>query len=160
MDIIPDANMGALLTAILAELGTVATGVVDVHLFTNDLTPTKDNVLGDFTELTNVIVPGYAKSTANWFAGVPFRRPDGGWESPSSLADPHFHSTGTIPVPTVVYGFFLTDSTDAILLGSGRFDVPFTFFSNGDGFALPGNPVLTQTDGDTLTFNPANMQPE
>jgi hypothetical protein len=157
--IIPDANMSAVLTAIELALGTAVTGLVHVHLYTNNLTPSKTNVLGDFTELTVAEVPGYAAQSANWFAGVPFRRQDGNWEDPSSLVDPTFAATGAVPAPVSVYGFFLTDSTDAILLGSGLFDSPFTFTAIGDGFTLPGNPVLGQADDLSLTLTLQDLQP-
>jgi hypothetical protein len=157
---IPDVMMGPILTAIESSLGTVATGLVHVHLYTNNLTPTKSNVLADFTELTNVEVPGYVKKNANWFAGVPFRRQDGAWEDPSSLVDPDFVCSGSAPPsPQIVYGFFLTDSTDAILLGSGAFDVPFTFVQLGDGFTLSGNPALLQDTGNSLQLQLQDLQP-
>lgn len=159
MFIVPDVSMSGLLTALLAQLGTVATGLIHVHLYTNSLSPSKTNVLGDFTELTNVEVPGYGPSPANWFAGSPVRQPTGGWEGPDSLADPSFLATGTVPSPIAVVGFFLTDSTNAILLGSGVFGTPFTFQSAGDGFVLPGNPVLTQTDPNTLTVTLPDLEP-
>lgn len=159
MYIVPDAIMSALLTAIELQLGTAITGLVHVHLYTNNLTPTKNNILADYTELTNIEVPGYAAKSANWFAGVPFRRLDGSWEDPSSLVDPSFVATGPPPAPQVVYGFFITDSTDAILLGSGLFATPFTFVSTGDGFTLPGNPSLIQSDGNTLILSLQDLQP-
>lgn len=159
MFIVPDVLMAGIMTAVELALGTAITGLVHVHLYTNNLSPTKTNVLGDFTELTNVEVPGYAVKSANWFAGVPFRRSDGTWEDPSSLVDPTFVATGAPPVPIVVYGAFLTDSTDAILVGSGIFTVPFTFTLIGDGFTLPGNPLLLQSDGQTLTLTLQDLEP-
>lgn len=159
MYVIPDANMAGVITAILAQLGTTGTGAVKIHLYTNNLSPTKANVLGDFTELTTMEVPGYAAASANWFAGVPFRQPTGGWEGPDSLADPSFVATGAPPSPQIVYGWFATDSSNAILLGSGQFTNPFTFSLSGDGFALPGNPVLTQTDNTTLTLTLPDLEP-
>lgn len=159
MYVIPDGNMSGLLTAILAQLGTVGTGALKVHLYGNNLTPTRTSVLGDFTEVTNVEVPGYVAADANYFAGVPFRQPTGGWEGPDSLADPSFVATGAPPVPKVVYGFFVTDTTNAILLGSGVFNSPFTFTLSGDGFTLTGNPVLTQTDTDTIALVFPDWQP-
>ena len=159
MFIIPDANMPAILTAIAAQLGTAATGLVHVHLYTNNFTPDKNSLLAAFTELTAVEVPGYAAKSVNWFAGVPFRRNDGQWEDPSSLADPSFVATGPPPAPQVVYGFFLTDSTDAILLGSGLFDAPFTFQNTGDGFTLPGNLLLNQGDSTSLTLTFPDLVP-
>jgi len=159
MYIIPDLNMAGILTALELQLGTAATGLVHIHLFANAFTPTNANILADFTELTNVEVPGYAAKNANWYAGVPFRQNGGAWEGPDSLADPAFVATGPPPAPVVVYGFFATDSTDAILLGSGNFTVPFTFTATGDGFDLPGNPVLVQLDGLTLTITFQDLQP-
>jgi hypothetical protein len=159
MMVVPDVLMSGLITAIEGVLGTAATGLVNVHLYTNVLTPTKNNVLGDFTELTNVEVPGYATKSANWFAGVPFRRQDGAWESPSSLVDPDFVATGPPPGPISVYGFFATDSTNAILLGSGAFTVPFTFVQTGDGLTLSGNPALLQQTGLQIQLQLQDLQP-
>lgn len=159
MFVIPDANMGSILTAIELAMGTAVTGLLHCHLYTNVLVPTKANILTDYTELTNVEVPGYAAKSVNWFAGVPFRRNDGQWEDPSSLADPAFIATGAPPSPIVTYGFFLTDSTDAVLLGSGAFSVPFTFSLLGDGFTLSGNPVLGQPDGLTALLTLPDLEP-
>jgi hypothetical protein len=159
MYVLPDVNMSGVLTALLAQLGTAGTGLIHVHLFTNSLSPSKTNVLADFTELTNVEVPGYAAALANWFAGTPVRQPTGGWEGPDSLADPSFLATGVVPSPIAVIGYFLTDSTDAVLLGSGAFGTPFTFTSLGDGFVLAGNPVLTQVDTNTLQVALPDLEP-
>lgn len=159
MYVIPDGNMGAVITAIMAQLGTAATGLVKLHLYTNNLSPTKNNVLADFTELTALEVPGYAAQSANWFAGVPFRQPTGGWQDPNSLPEPSFVATGNPPAPQIVYGWFATDSTNAILLGSGIFASPFTFSTTGDGFTLPGDPVLTQTDAQTLALALPDLEP-
>lgn len=152
MYIIPDGNMAGIITAMMAQLGTALTGVLKVHLYTNNLSPTKTTVLADFSEATNVEIPGYTAASVNWFAGAPFRRPDGGWEDPDSVPDPSFVATGPPPSPQVVYGFFCTDSTNLILLGSGIFAAPFTFSLSGDGFTLEGNPVLAQTDDSTLAL--------
>jgi hypothetical protein len=159
MNVVPDSIMSQVLTAILLRLGTAVTGLVHIHLFKNNFTPTKNSILADFTELTNVDVPGYAASPANWFAGVPHRLPTGAWEAPDSLADPSFVATGPPPAPIVVYGFFATDSTDAILLGSGDFTTPYTFQKTGDGFVLEALPLLIQSDGVTLTVTLPDMQP-
>jgi hypothetical protein len=160
MFVLPDVTMGQLLTAIQAILGTVSTGLVHIHLFVNNLTPTKNNVLGDFTELTSAEVPGYAAASANWYAGVPRRLNTGAWEDPSSLADPSFICAGSAPgSPTTVYGWFATDSTNAILLGSGRFAVPFTFTLLGDGFSLPGSPQLLQASGGVVTWTGPDLEP-
>lgn len=159
MYVVPDSNMAGVLTAILAQLGTTGTGLLHIHLFSNNFTPTKNSVLADFTEVTNVEVPGYVPAHANFFAGVPFRTPAGSWEGPDSLADPTFLATGAPPAPQVAYGFFVTDTTDAILLGSGVFANPFTFFHAGDGFTLEGNPQLNQGDANTLTLTFPDWEP-
>lgn len=159
MFVIPDVSMAAILTAILLKIGTAVTGVCHVHLYTNNLTPNKNNVLGDFTELTTVEVPGYLAAVANWWAGVPYREVDGSWSSPDSVPDPSFSATGVVPSPTTVYGIFVTDSTNLILLASGIFTTPFVFNSLGDGFVLSGNPNLLQSDGSTLTLALPNLQP-
>lgn len=159
MYIVPDPLMGPLLTAIELAISTAITGLVHIHLFVNNITPTKTTILANFTELTNVEVPGYVAKSSNWFAGVPYRKMDGSWSDPNSLVDPSFVATGPPPAPQIVYGFFITDSTDAILLGSGLFLVPFTFVSTGDGFSLEGEPNLLQSDGNTLTLALQDLEP-
>lgn len=160
MYVLPDTIMGSILTKILENLGTASTGVVHIHLFTNNITPSKANVLADFTELTTTEVPGYAPASANWYAGVPLRLNSGAWESPDSLADPNFTcSTSAPPSPQIVYGWFATDSTDAILLGSGVFGSPYIFSSIGDGFTLPGNPQLIQGLPGVLTCTLPDLEP-
>ncbi len=160
MYVLPDSLIGAILTAILKTLGTTSTGLVNIHLFTNNFTPGKNTVLSDFTELTTGEVPGYAVAMANWFAGVPHRLNSGSWESPDSLADPSFACTGSAPPsPQAVYGWYATDTTDAILLGSGTFSTPYTFAQIGDGFTLPGNPTASQTDGQTVAAVFPDLEP-
>lgn len=159
MLIVPDVNMSGIITAILAQMGTAGTGLLHCHLYSNDLTPSKTNVIADFTEVTNVQVPGYAAKSINWFAGTPYREQTGAWVGPNSLADPAFVATGAPPSPQIVYGYFLTDSTDAILLGSGQFTTPFTFFAVGDGFRLSSDPQLIQSDTGTLTLTLADPEP-
>ena len=159
MLIIPDGNMAAIITAIQLQLGTAVTGLLHVHLYTNLLTPTKSNVRADFFELTILQCPGYAAKSINWYAGVPFRTPLGAWEDPSSLADPSFIATGPPPIPVQVFGYFLTDSTDAILLGSGVFAIPFTFTFTGDGLTLEGNPSLNQPDASSIQLTFPDLQP-
>jgi hypothetical protein len=70
---------------------------------------------------------------------VEIKEPVGGW---------HFQTTGTGQLPQTIYGWYLTDSTDAVLYGSGLLDTPVPLAISGQGFNLP-----------TLTFAFANNSP-
>jgi hypothetical protein len=62
---------------------------------------------------------------------VEMKAPIGGW---------HFQTTGAGNLPQTIYGWWLTDHTDAVLYGSGLLDTPVPLTISGQGFDLP---VLT-----------------
>lgn len=135
MLVIPDLilrNMALLSNLVLGDSGSAD---VNVGLFTNHFTPTNRTVLGDFVPLTNVQVPGYGIQTVN-FTPENVRKSDGSWEFPNQFSDAIFLSTGTIPVPIAVYGWYAVNDAANKLLGSGTFDAPFVFANLGDGFTL------------------------
>jgi len=104
--------------------------------------------IGDLTELTNVQVPGYAATTPAW-NGTPFRKNDGSWEDWTDQ-NAFIASGGPPPAPITVFGWFLADAGGTALAARGRFDTPFTFTDDGDGFSLKGRLNVNQTTG-TLT---------
>lgn len=59
---------------------------------------------------------------------VEMKPPAGGW---------HFLTTSSSNLPQNVYGWYLTDSTDAILYGSGLLAPPVGLTASGQGFDLP-----------------------
>lgn len=130
---LPDILIEELILACEADVSLFPAGWL-VKLYTNNLTPTKSNVVGDFTQLTNVEVPGYAPVAGSWM-GAPVRKQDGSWEDQGSAPLP-FKATGAPPSPQIVYGWYATDAAGTTLIGSGLFAVPFTFVLNGDGFVL------------------------
>lgn len=144
-----DPNVQEMILA-LENDATIFPGGFVVRLYTVNVTPTKASVPGDFTELTNVQVPGYAPVAPAW-AGTPVRKPDGSWED-QGAALLHYEATGAPPAPQIVFGWYATDAAGTVLLGAGVFDVPFTFQTLGDGFDLEMVMRSLQTDGTTVTI--------
>lgn len=133
MWVLPDLEVAEIITALETDVNIFpAAGVV--RLFTNDFTPLKSSVVGDFTQLTNVEVPGYAAVALAW-NGTPVRKQDGSWEDLGALMN-YLAAGGPPPAPIVVYGWYLTDAGNTTVFGSGRFAAPFTFSDDGDGFNL------------------------
>lgn len=131
---LPDSLIKEIILAMEADTNLFPAGW-KVHLYTNALSPPlKTNVLGDFTEMTNVEVPGYAAVVAAW-QGTPIRKPDGSWED-GGTTPLHFGASANPPAPQICYGWYATDGASAVLLGAGSFDIPFTFSKAGDGFNL------------------------
>jgi len=118
-----------------------------VRLFTNNITPQRNSVVGDFTELTNVQVPGYAAVAPTW-AGTPIRQADLSWQD--DTGDAIFQATGAPPAPIVVYGWFATNAAGTVLLGAGLLNLPYTFTSIGDGVRLEGSINVNQPTGDNV----------
>lgn len=158
MYVIPDLLMRKVEPA--APIGIIGSGVAfDVCLFTNNFTPDKNSILANFTELTNVQVPGYARGLQLLPASPSGNRgPSGNWRTFES--GNLFQATGVVPAPITVYGWFFIGLVGGALLGSGLFDVPFVFNSQWDGFFLA--PVLWEVgdqDGQSLLFTLPNFQP-
>lgn len=142
MYIFPDAMLKELVLAIENDT-TLFPASWKLHLYTNNLIPTRNNVVGDFTELTNVEVPGYVVTAPTW-NGTPVRNPSGSWEDRGSVS--LFAATGTVPSPQIVYGWYATNSAGSVLIGAGALATPFTYTKNGDGFRLVADLVVNQID--------------
>lgn len=100
------------------------------HLYTNNLTPSNQNVLADYTELLAGAFPGYA-SQAVAAVGTPFINGAGGIEQ--QLQDVNFQPTSDPAAPVTIYGFFLTLHPVAgadTLLGGCKFDSPYVISSH------------------------------
>jgi hypothetical protein len=146
---LPDVLQPELILAPEGDVNLFPAGWV-VRLFTNNLTPNKANVVTDFTELTNVQVPGYLPVAGAW-KGTPIRKPDGSWED-QGAAPLEFKATGLPPAPQTVYGWFATNAAGTVLLGSGVFAAPFVFTLLGDGFTLEQVINVLQLTGNTYQF--------
>jgi hypothetical protein len=130
---LPDLLQKEIIVAIEADTVMFPAGWL-VRLYTNNLIPTKANVIGDFTELTNVEVPGYAAVAGAW-SGTPLRKQDGSWED-GGAGPLDYIASGAPPSPQIVYGWYATDAAKTTLIGSGAFPAPFTFTATGDGLSL------------------------
>jgi len=126
---VPVSSQLAILDAIIASLP--GPGTVTVHLYANDVTPTPATVLADLTEAN---FTGYADVDVTPNAAG--ENPDG-WGQ-VDIPEAHFEATGAA-IPNNVFGYYLTDTTNLVLLAAGHFDVPVVFDETGDALNLVSN---------------------
>jgi predicted alpha-1,6-mannanase (GH76 family) len=126
MIVFTQAGVVALLTdavgAILAN--------AHVHLFKNDYVPTPLSVVGDFTEADYTGYAHQVVASADWNS-VTLSDGSAGIVGPGLF----FNPTGTA-VTNVIYGYYITDSTDATVVWAERFDAPRGLSSPGTGFVM------------------------
>lgn len=100
-----------------------------LKLFTdNDITPSKDTVVGDLTEDT---AAGYAAVTmtpASWTIGAVGSTA----EMLASYPQVTFTYTGT----STVYGYYITDTAGTCLMGCANFTAPISIVNEGDGIKV------------------------
>ena len=105
-------------------------GHVNLHLYTNNYTPTSSDIITDYTEATYV---GYA---AALLSGASDGGIDGSdrdtWTWPSEL----FQATSSSGLPETVYGAYYTDTGDTTVLWAEKFAGTFAFNASGDGFTF------------------------
>jgi hypothetical protein len=100
--------------ALKTLLKMVTAGDVHYHLYTNDIAVDEDTLLSDFVEQVG---DGYAVVTVH----------GADWLAPTVTAGVAVRTAPPISfLPTTgawtLYGYYVTDSTDAFLLWGGRFD--------------------------------------
>jgi hypothetical protein len=107
-------------------------------LFINDFTPTLDSSLPDFNR-------------AVWSGYAPIQVPLVSWTTENvsahlgTLAAADILFFNTSPSPVTVYGYYVKDSTDTILVATARFDLaPITIPVGGN---LPVTPLLGSYSG-------------
>lgn len=104
----PDAGLIQILTNIVAP-------DFHLHLFSNNATPSDSSVLGDFTES---VFTGYAVKTLSHGTWVSL----GVSSHIGTFAYPTVVFSNTSGAAATVYGFFMTDTTNTILISAGLFD--------------------------------------
>lgn len=102
----------------------VAVSSWKLHLYTNNETPDKDSVYGDFTEDT---ADGYAAETmtpASWtIAAV---------GATAEMKGSYPKVTFTYTEASTVYGYYITDTAGTCLIGAEKFsDGPYTLGNSG-----------------------------
>jgi len=124
-----------LLAADPATLGAVT--AMHVHLSKQNFAPLLDTVLADFLEATFTGSAALNAGTGtqpvyyDLLDGVltlQLLEPAGGW---------HWECTVTPASPETIYGYYVTDTADAVLLGCGLLPTPLTVALAGQGLDLP-----------------------
>jgi len=103
-------------------IGDVSGGDVTLHLYGDNITPTETDTVSSYTELTGG--NGYSKKVL-----------DGTWTisgDPTGASYPEYEFSFNSGTGETVYGYFVTDSTDTVLLWAERFsDAPYTIPTGG-----------------------------
>jgi hypothetical protein len=112
-----------------------------VRLFRNNVTVSKATVFANLTEVTSGLVPGYAPIT---LSGASWGTTSVTSHLASSIAAAAFTFTCTGGgTSTLVYGGYITDSTNTYLLCCWNFaSGPYTMFNNGD--EIECTPTMTE----------------
>lgn len=107
--VISDAGISYILDAIRAKFNV---DVLNIHLFVNNLTPARTNVLGDFSEAN---FSGYAiQAVPTW--GAPAVASHVATSQPAGVV----FTVGVGGVSNNVYGYFVTDPGNSVLYWSER----------------------------------------
>lgn len=116
------------------SVGKVAAGSLKLKLFTNDYTPVHDDVVADYTEMG--AVQGYTEktlTTAGWNAATAGTGVGTSLSNKAQITYPQqqwtFDGTGG---SVTVYGYFITDDGETVLLGAERFTSSQLVSSSGD----------------------------
>lgn len=127
-----ELEMATLLSTDTTTLDAV--GRCKVHLAQNPFTPGPGLTLGGLIEAT---FTGYGAIAIGAGAWLVYRDPNSGaiWiEAPTPAGGWHFSCTGGTGLPQTIYGFYVTDSTDATLYGAELLAVPIVVSFSGVGF--------------------------
>lgn len=124
-----DHQLQLLLEAVLSPAGLILAGTDHMHLYKNNFTPGKNNVLADFSEVLVGDLPGYAPQALP--LTIEGRDVDGNWEADTSPLQ--WIVTGAaLASALTVYGFFITDAANAVLKAWYKFPTPVVLLNVGD----------------------------
>jgi hypothetical protein len=121
----------------------------DIHLFKNNIIPTINSALADFTEADFV---GYVKQTGLLAWGKIPDPSQGGYRI--YLPTNSIFTAGALTGSQTVYGWYISNHLDTVLAGWGVFDTPVTFSVNGQGIVVEPNFYLSLQTGQSNLANP------
>lgn len=123
---------------LLSWLTRMMSADVNYHLFTNDVTPTRDTVLGDLTEAA---FSGYAVHTVT-LADFTLSGVTG---HVGTMIGAPFSFTNESGGPVNAYGYYITNTANTVLLGIARFDsAPVTKADDESWLVTPSLSDLSQ----------------
>ena len=124
----PIASLKSQLDALIAEDGHL--DAATVHLFTNNIVPDVDTVVGDLTQAS---FTGYAASSAIEWGAV--YNVDGGKAVQGDRKQ--FTASADVDPQVAVYGYYLmSGDVTPVYLGAERFDTPVYIRNSGDAVGV------------------------
>jgi len=106
------------LADLVALIAVAAWVAPKLHLYSDDLTPSKETLLADFTE---VVAGGVVAQSPTY--GAPFVDENG----IAVVSGGEIVFTQNAAPNDIAHGCYLTNTASNVLLWSGRFDAPFNF---------------------------------
>lgn len=110
-----------------ADTTTLAAAAgVKTHLAKNAFTPANNRVIGDFTEAN---FTGFAAKVSGTGTQQAFNDPTSGTRVVQILEPAggwHWQATDGLQLPQVIYGWYVTDTTSAIVYGCQLLPTPIT----------------------------------
>jgi hypothetical protein len=122
-------TLDALLAALSARPAAALWATPNVHLFSNMITPTAESLLADFTECT---FAGYAAVALPTLAGPVHLAND----AQALLAEVNFIGGSVVAPGQNVMGYYITDTTNALLYVAELFGAPIPIANPGDYLTL------------------------
>jgi hypothetical protein len=125
-----------------AAVGKVAAGALKLKLFRNDVTPGHADTTATFTEANFTGYSAATLATASWNAAT------AGTGTGTALANKaaidYAQQTFTMGTPgttNTIYGYYITNNAETVLLGAERFSTAKSMAVNGDAIKI--TPKLT-----------------
>ncbi len=143
-----NAILNAMATLLAGDPNTLGetVGGVKIRLATNAFNPTPDNVIADFTEAN---FAGYAALLAALGPQQVFFDPTIGAkiiQMVEPLGGWNWVTTGAANLPQSIFGVFMTNNANTVVLGSYRFQAPYVLTGPGQGFNIPQMRFLLSTN--------------
>lgn len=137
----PNASV---LTDMATQLGSALWTATKFHLCKLDIDPTLLTTLAEL-EAEEADFGGYAAASLTF--GTPYVDAAG---NPQAVANAVFIATSAA-TPNTLYTWYLTNTAETVLIGSGRLDnTPVTIINTGDGIAL--NVIVGLGVGEVVTI--------
>jgi hypothetical protein len=137
--VMPNEGEGVCMAALLGKVA--AATPLTLRLFSNNHTPANTDTSASYTEVSGGGYAAFALTAANWVVTN---------GSPTSAAYPvhSFAFTGVIGGSGNVYGYYITDANNKVIVAQLLNSPPFTPLVNGDQVLVTPTITLASVTGD------------
>lgn len=137
--VMPDEGEAVALAAMLGK--TVAATPLTLRLFSNNHTPAHGDTNASYTEVTGGGYAAFALTGASWTVTP-------GSPSTAAYAAHSFAFTGATTAPGTIYGYYITDANNKVIVAQLLDSPPFTPVTNGDAVVVTPQITLASVTND------------